>query len=113
VLNEVIGEWIGQRDLEEVLETCDRLGVTIGPITNMKDIDEDPHYNERGTLLDMEDPVTGTMLRMPNVPFRMLGTPAKIRFPGLPHGAANAAIYEDLLGYSPEDVEALKEKSAI
>jgi len=113
VLNEVIGEWIGERDLKEVLDTCDRLGVTIGPITTMKDIDEDIHYNERGTLMDMEDPVTGTMLRMPNVPIRMLGTPGKVRFPGLPHGAANAAIYEDLLGYSPEDVDALKEKSAI
>ena len=113
VLNEVIGEWIGQRDLEEVLETCDRLGVTIGPITTMKDIDEDRHYNERGTLIEMEDPVTGTLLRMPNVPFRMSGKPDKIRFPGLPHGAANAAIYEDLLGYSPEAVEKLKETNVI
>jgi crotonobetainyl-CoA:carnitine CoA-transferase CaiB-like acyl-CoA transferase len=113
VLNEVIGEWIGARDLGEVLETCDRLGVTIGPITTMKDIDEDRHYNERGTLIEIEDPVTGTMLRMPNMPFRMAGKPSKIRFPGLPHGAANAALYEDLLGYSPDAVEKLKAAKAI
>ncbi len=113
VLNQVIGEWIGARDLKEVLEICDRLGVTIGPITTMKDIDEDIHYNERDTLIEMEDPVTGTLLRMPNVAFRMPGTPLKVRFPGLPHGSANTAIYEDLLGYSPEEVNALKEKSAI
>lgn len=113
VLNEVISDWIGKRDLREVLEICDRLGVTIGPITTMKDIDEDPHYNRRGTLMEIEDPATGERLRMPDVPFRLLGVPMKVRFPGLPHGSANSVIYEDLLGYPPEKIEALKKAGAI
>ena len=70
-------------------------------------------FRSRGTLIEIEDPVTGTMLRMPNMPFRMAGKPSKIRFPGLPHGAANAALYEDLLGYSPDAVEKLKAAKAI
>jgi crotonobetainyl-CoA:carnitine CoA-transferase CaiB-like acyl-CoA transferase len=113
VLNEVISDWIGTRDLNDVLETCDRLEVTVGPITTMKDIDQDPHYRERGSLMEIEDPATGTRLRMPDVPFRLSGSPGRIRFPGLPHGSANAVIYEDLLGYAPEKIEKLREAKAI
>jgi crotonobetainyl-CoA:carnitine CoA-transferase CaiB-like acyl-CoA transferase len=113
ILNEKISEWIGGHDIKDVLDICDRLGITVGPITSMKDIGEDKHYNERGSLLDIEDPATGTMLKLPNLPFRMAGTPGKIRFPGLPHGAANMVIYRDLLGYPEEEIDRLKEANAI
>ena len=113
ILNQVISEWIGSHNIKDVLEICDRLGITVGPITSMKDIGEDKHYNERGTLLDIEDPATGTMLKLPNLPFRMAGTPGKIRFPGLPLGSANAVIYRDLLGYPAEEIERLREEKAI
>ena len=109
----IIWIWIGNHDAGDVLDICDRLNVTVGPITSMKDIDEDPHYNERGSIIEMEDPVTGTNLKIPTLSFRMTGTPGKIRFPGLPHGSANKVIYRDLLKYSPEEIEWLKEVNAI
>lgn len=113
VLNEVIAEWIGRHDMNQVLEICDRLGITIGPITNMRDIDQNEHYNERESLIELEDPATGISLKMPNVSFRMLGTPGKVRFPGLPHGSANNVVLEDLLGYTVQDIETLKTEKAI
>jgi formyl-CoA transferase len=113
VLNEVIAAWIGKQDMEEVLEICDRLGITIGPITNMQDIDRNEHYNDRGSFIEIDDPVTGIPLKIPNLPFRMLGTPGKIRFTGLPHGSANRVILEDRLGFSAEEIETLKAENAI
>ena len=112
-LNQVISEWIGSKDLEEVIEVSDRLGVTVGPIANMEDIAKDPHYRERQSYIQLEDLATGTPFNLPNVPFRMLGTPGRIRFPGLPEGSANEVILRDLLGYSNGDVGRLREIKAI
>jgi crotonobetainyl-CoA:carnitine CoA-transferase CaiB-like acyl-CoA transferase len=63
--------------------------------------------------LQIEDPATGVLLKIPNLPLRMLGTPGRIRFPGLPLGSANDVIYRDLLGYSSEDLARLKVRGAI
>lgn len=50
---------------------------------------------------------------MPDVPYRMTGQPAKVRFPGLPHGSANQTIYRDLLGYNDDKLTTLKRGGVI
>lgn len=112
-LNDIVGEWYLTMTEEEVLAICRREGITAGPIPTMADIAQDTHYKERQTVVEMEDPVTGTMVKIPNVVFRMTGSPGKIRFPGLPLGSANEVIYGDLLGYSAEDIEKFKEEGSI
>jgi crotonobetainyl-CoA:carnitine CoA-transferase CaiB-like acyl-CoA transferase len=112
-LNDVIQQWYLTMTNEEVLAICRREGITAGPIPNMADIAQDVQYKERGTIIEIEDPVTGIMLKMPDVAFRMLGRPGKIRFPGLPHGSANEVIYKDLLGYSDEQIAKLKAEAVI
>ena len=79
----------------------------------MRHITEDPHVRERKTLVDLNDLTTGRTLRIPDVPARLRNTPGEIRFPGLPPGAANEVIYQDLLGYSPKQLEELKLKKVI
>jgi hypothetical protein len=37
----------------------------------------------------------------------------EIRFPGLPMGAANEFVLEDLLGYPPEEVAKMKAEKVI
>ncbi len=113
VLNRAIGDWIGSRTLKEVVDECERAGVTIGPVYNMEDISRDPHVRERGSLASVFDPVSGKTLSYPNVPIRFVSSPREIRFPGLPMGAANEVILGDLLGYSAEEIQALKDKGVI
>ncbi|MBW1710612.1 MAG: CoA transferase [Deltaproteobacteria bacterium] len=113
VINRVISEWVGKNNLEELLDICDRSGITVGPVANMKDIFKDVHYKERESYVDIEDPITKIPLKIPNAPFRFLKSPGKIRFPGLPHGSANEVILRDLLDYSSEEVEKLKKAAAI
>lgn len=113
IINRAIQSWVGNKNMKAVIETCRRLGITIGPIANMKDIAEDSHYQKRGSIIEIEDPATGVLLKMPNVAFKMLATPGKIRFPGLPLGSANEVIYGELLGYSDEEIENLKTAGVI
>jgi crotonobetainyl-CoA:carnitine CoA-transferase CaiB-like acyl-CoA transferase len=113
IINQIVSQWVGSRDVQQVIDTCEQLGITIGPIASMADIAQNVHYRERESILEIEDPATGVPLKIPNLPLRMLGTPGRIRFPGLPLGAANDVIYRDLLGYSTEEVVNLKATGAI
>lgn len=113
VLNKLIGEWISQRTLSEVLEEGEKAGVTIGPVYNMQDISQDPHIKARGSIAQIFEPVTERYVSFPEIPIRLLQTPGKIRFPGLPMGSANEVIYQDLLGYEPEEVAQMKAQGII
>lgn len=113
VLNKLIGEWISQRTLAEVIEECEKAGVTIGPVYSMEDIAKDPHIQARGSIASVFDPVTGRTISFPEISIRLLKTPGKIRFPGLPMGSANEVIYQDLLGYAPAEIAEMKNKGVI
>ncbi|HSB81145.1 MAG TPA: CoA transferase [Candidatus Methylomirabilis sp.] len=113
LLNHVIGSWIKGRPLQTVLEECEKTGVTIGPIYSMEDIAKDPNIKARGSIISMFDPISEGDIPFPEAPIRMSGTPGKIRFPGLPMGAANEVVLGDLLGYSPDAIAALKSSGAI
>lgn len=101
-LNDIIQAWHATRTEAEVLGIFRCKGITAGPVMTMACIDEDSHYEERGSFVTLKDPVTAVDLKMPDVPYRMTAQPSKIRFPGLPQGSANQAVYRDLLGYSDE-----------
>ncbi len=113
VLNRVIGGWIRERPLQTVLEECVKAGVTIGPVYNMEDIANDPHVQERRSILPVFDPASGRGIPFPDLPIRLSATPGKVRFLGLPMGAANEVVLADLLGYTPEQIVALRSSGAI
>jgi crotonobetainyl-CoA:carnitine CoA-transferase CaiB-like acyl-CoA transferase len=112
-LNGIIGGWIKARPLGEVLEACKKAGVTIGPVYDMADIASDPHVEARGTLVPVLDPASGATMPLPQPAIRMSATPGSVRFPGLPMGAANAVILEDLLGYPHDQIAGLKSSGVI
>ena len=113
VLNRIIGDWIKKRPLHEVLEECEQAGVTIGPVYGLEDIPLDPQVKARGSITIVLDPASGKEVRLPEVPIRLSRTPGRIRFPGLPMGAANDVILADLLGYSTQEIADLKVSGAI
>ena len=111
-LNQIIKAWVLSKTNQEALELFRTEGITAGPIMSMKEIDEDPHYEARGSIIRVTDPVSGVELKMPDVPFRMsdnsdLNKKSKLRFPGLPMGSANQVVYRDLLGYNQDQIDQL------
>jgi crotonobetainyl-CoA:carnitine CoA-transferase CaiB-like acyl-CoA transferase len=112
-LNRIVGDWIRERTLATVLSACETAGVTIGPVYNMEEVARDPHYTARGSIVPVFDPATGTTIPFPNVPIRLSATPGAVRFPGLPMGAATEVILQDLLGYTPAEIDALKSSGAV
>jgi crotonobetainyl-CoA:carnitine CoA-transferase CaiB-like acyl-CoA transferase len=111
-LNQIIKAWMLGKTNQEALALFRQEGITAGPILSMKEIDEDPHYEARGSIIRVTDPASGVELKMPDVPFRMgdnseTNKKSKLRFPGLPMGSANEVVYRDLLGYNQEQIDQL------
>ena len=99
--------------LAEVLEACETAGVTIGPVYGMEEIARDPQYLARGSIVPLFDPASEKTIPFPEAPIRLSATPGKVRFPGLPMGAANEVVLQDLLGYTPGEIASLKSSGAI
>jgi crotonobetainyl-CoA:carnitine CoA-transferase CaiB-like acyl-CoA transferase len=113
VVNQVIFEWIGSMTLVEVVKTCDDVGVTIGTINTMADIAEDQHYITRKSFIEIDDPVSGKTLKVPNVPFRLLKSPGRIFFPGMPPGSANEVVLTNILGRQKGEVDEMVKRGTL
>ena len=113
VLNQVIGDWIRSKTQKEVIAECEKAGVTIGPVYNMEEISKDPHVKERGSIRNVLEPVTEKTITFPASPIRLSPVSSEVQFPGLPMGAANEFVLEDLLGYSPEEAGKIRAEGAM
>jgi crotonobetainyl-CoA:carnitine CoA-transferase CaiB-like acyl-CoA transferase len=86
--------------------------VAVAPVSDFKDLAEDPHLVAREVLTTLDDPELGT-LRMPRVLPQLSDTPGRIAFAGLPMGSHNAEIYGERLGLSAQEIAALKSDGVI
>lgn len=108
----IVAGWIARHDLKTVLEEFEKAEAAIGPAYTIDQIYQDPQYQARGDIIEIEDEDLGR-LRMTNAfPF-MSETPAQVRHPGQRKGQSNEEILCGELGVSKEELAKLKEEGAI
>jgi crotonobetainyl-CoA:carnitine CoA-transferase CaiB-like acyl-CoA transferase len=73
---------------------------------------EDPHYQEREDILEIDDPELGHT-RMPGIVPKFSDTPGAVEHMGPTLGQHNHQVYGSWLGYSEAEVEELKRKNVI
>lgn len=110
-LDELVGDWIAERDRSTVLAEFEKAGAAVAPVYSARDIVEDPHIRQTEMLVEVDDDDLGPLL-MHNVMWRMSGTPGKIRFTGRSLGADTNAVLEEI-GYSPAQVDALRNHGVV
>jgi len=111
-LDEIIGGWIKERDVEDVQRIFAECGAVIGPMYDMRQLFNDPHYQFRESFVSVEDGELGSV-RMPNVAAKFSRTPGKVLHAGPPKGAHNEEIFGGMLGLSAARIADLKEKGVI
>jgi crotonobetainyl-CoA:carnitine CoA-transferase CaiB-like acyl-CoA transferase len=77
-LDEIIGAWASQYTANELDELVNAAGVVCAPVYSAADIYADPHFRERGLLVEVEDEVHGTST-VPGVIPKLSLTPGSIR----------------------------------
>ena len=111
LLDDFVGSWIADRDLEEVMVAFEKADAAVAPIYDAKGILEDPQYQALESIITVDDPELGP-LKMQNVMFRLSETPGHIRWAGRPLGADNRSVYTEL-GLSDNEIDVLTEAGVI
>ncbi len=106
-----VGAWIAERTLAENLEIFRREGITAGPVYDIAQIMEDPHYREREVLVELPDEDMGH-IAMHNVIPRLSRTPGALRRPAPRIGEHTAEILAEI-GIAGEALDALAERGVI
>lgn len=110
-LDEIIGGWMAERPLAEVLDTFERHEAAIAPVYDIAQIAEDDHYRARGAIVTVDDPDLGPT-RTADVFPRLSRTPGTVRHLGPAPGSSSDEILAEL-GYEPEAIQALRDASVI
>ncbi len=87
-------------------------GVAAFPPLVNKELDEDPHLNERGFFVQKEHPEVGVR-KHAGIPWRMSGTPCEVWRAAPTLGQDNEYVYGELLGMSSAEIKDLMEREII
>ena len=111
-LGEIISQWFRGRTKAEATEKLLSVGLPIGPVQTAKEIFEDPHVAARKLLIDVPDPVLGSVKLVGPVA-KMSGNTEPVTRPAPLLGQHNAEILKEVLGYNEEQIGQLKAETII
>ena len=77
-LDEILGAFIARRSARDNLDFFEKNDVTAGPLYDAVEILNDPHVQERGVYVSVDDPDLGPM-PVPNIAARLSATPGSLR----------------------------------
>ncbi|WDL97607.1 CaiB/BaiF CoA transferase family protein [Alicyclobacillus sp. ALC3] len=113
VLDDLVEEWTRTLDATDCLDILATAGVPSGPIYSAKEIVEDPQYQARDMLLEMEHPVLGAF-PLPGIVPKLSRTPGEVRHLGAESlGKDNREVYLGLLRMDEGRLEELRGKGVV
>ena len=107
----IVGDWIGARNREEVMGVFTEQGITAAPLYSIEDIVADPHFIERGIIVEAPDADLGSIPMHAPLP-RLTETPGSLRCPAPRLGQDSRAILK-ASGMSAGAVGELIEKGTV
>ncbi len=110
-IDAVLANWCAAHDSTLLLQKLDKARVPAGPIYNVEDMVNDPHFKARGLFENVE--IDGKPLKIPALLPRLSRTPGSTRWPGGELGAANQEILGGLLGLDEQKLDELRAASVI
>ncbi|RKK05770.1 CoA transferase [Pseudoroseomonas wenyumeiae] len=105
--NQLVADWVGSLDFEELMRLTDEAGVPCGPINSIADIFTDPQFEARGNLQTVQDPRVGEIVLPAGVP-TLSETPPVLRHAGRAKSADTDDILREILDMSAQDVARLR-----
>jgi CoA:oxalate CoA-transferase len=108
----LLAPWFLERTKKELFELFEKNAIPFAPLYDMADEASDPHLSERGFFATTDRDDTGT-LKYPGAPYKFSKTPWALNRPAPLLGEHNEEIYCGRLGYSREDLVALRRAGII
>lgn len=91
---------------------CDEIGVPVAPINNIAQTLADPQIQARQMQIEMEDERNGRIPLLTS-PLKIPTAPTDVRLPPPYLGQHSDDILQEILGYAPDQIAALREEGVI
>jgi len=111
-INEIVAQWVSKYSRDEVFDLLHAGQVPVGKLYTGKDIAEDDHFAQRGSVVEMQSAQLPGM-KVPGLPYRVSG------YDGIPYGDAPSLgqhtdeILRDIAGMNVEEIAELREAGVI
>lgn len=111
-LDPIIEAWTMQYTNQELEEILNRAKVPVASLKTIEELIDDPHIACREMLIEQDSPIVGKV-KFPGNPLKMQGTPpdTSVRAPLL--GEHTEEILRDVLAYTAEQIEAMRQDEII
>jgi len=111
-VNGILADWVKTKTKEELQKILDGNGVPMSPIYSIKDIFEDPHYQERENIVEVDHPRLGKV-KIPGISPKFSETPGTIRQIAPDLGEHTEDILSNLLEMDADSIENLRKNGVI
>lgn len=105
-----IAVWTRALTSAEVIARLEAVDVPVGPMYNVADMMQDPHYQARGLFEAFE--VNGQSITIPAITPKLSGTPGRTDWPGGEVGTHTTEILSEL-GYTAAELDELRGQGAV
>jgi len=112
VLLPLVHELFAQKTCDEWMDLLVGAAIPCGPVNNMEHLFADPQVQHRDMIAEVPHPTIGT-LRLTGIPIKCSETPGTIRRHPPLLGEHTDEVLTETLGYSAEQIEALKKLGAV
>ena len=103
-LDELVGQWSVKHNSRELTVTLQSLSIAAGAAVNNWQMLEDPHMNQRGFMMDIDEPDLGVK-RYPGQAIRLSSTPATKQNPSPQLGEHTRQLLHNLLSMSNTEID--------
>ena len=111
-LRPILVERLQSKSVAEWTEELKAAGIPCGAVRNLEQVFTDPQILERAMVVALDHPVAGAIKAL-GVPIKLQDTPGAVRVPPPTLGQHTDHILRGDLGYGAEDIERLRQDSAI
>lgn len=111
LVDEIVGGWFETKTRDEALAIMRDNAVTVGPVYNIDEAFEDPHFIEREIIVDVDDDELGTV-PMHNISPRLSETPGVWRLQAPSLGQHTDVIMAEI-GYDADEIAQMRADKVI
>ena len=105
-----IEEWTKTKTKFEAMDILNKFDIPCGPVLSMKEIAYEPSLRATGTIVEVDHPERGKYLTVGN-PIKLSGSPTEVTRSPLLGEHTDEVL--SLLGYSADDIAALRSEKAV
>jgi len=108
----LIEERLAARTRDDWVAAFAEAGLPAGPINDIAEVFADPQVRHRGMAAEVEHPTAGR-IRLPGIPVKFAGTPARIQGPPPRLGEHTDAVLRQVLGLGDAEIAELRASGAL